>query len=235
MKTRYIFILIFLPMFVFGQTEGKVKKFAAGLNYEVNSSFRQLKYTDFNTEIGIIRNNEEVPKIGFTIGLNGRYQFSPKASANLGVLYSNVGMKTKMQPLNNTGQPNEPNLGYSEYDFNSVIFPLKINYTLKSYKKWDIYVHGGTALNLFTSKNTTFYTYIDDQLHSQNTNTQKDGYRKITYSGLVGIGLNCYIPEKTILVIEPIYRRYLTSIGLQPSGKEYLYSIGVNLKVMGAF
>lgn len=230
-----IFVLIILPLLTFGQSENYSKGLSIGLNYEPNISFRQLKYSGFNEEIGTIRNNEEVAKIGFTMGLNVLYQFSSKISADLGVLYANVGMQTEAQPIFNTGQPDVPNNAITEYDFNSVIIPLKINYALKTAEKWNVYATAGTAFNFFMSRNTTYKTYIDNQLYNENMNVQRDGFRKMTNSVLLGIGLNYHTSEKATLTFEPIYRQYVTSIGLQPSGKEYLYSVGLNLKAFYKF
>jgi opacity protein-like surface antigen len=230
-----IFILITLPLLTFSQAETNSKGLSIGLSYEPNTSFRQLKYSDFNVEIGKIRNSEEIAKIGFTMGLNARYQFSAAISADLAVLYANVGMKTEAQPIFNTGQPGVPNNAITEYDFNSVIIPLKINYALKTAEKWNVYATAGTAFNFFMSRNTTYKTYIDNQLYTENMNIQRDGFRKMTNSVLLGVGLNYHASDEGTLTFEPIYRQYITSIGLQPSGKEYLYSMGLNLKAFYRF
>jgi opacity protein-like surface antigen len=225
-----IFILISLPILTFAQSETASKDWAIGLSYEPNIGFRQLKYTSFNEAIGEIRNSEEVAKIGFTMGLNIQYQFSSAIAVELGVLYANMGMKTEMQPINNTGQSGVPNNAITEYDFNSVIIPLKINYALKTGEKWNIYATAGTAFNFFMSRNTTYKTYVDEAFYAENTNIQRDGFRKMTNAVLLGVGLNYHASDNAMLTFEPIFRQYVTSIGLQPSGKEYLYAFGLNLK-----
>lgn len=224
-----------MPFTAFCQSETEKSKISVGFNYETNLGFRQLNYTGINEFIGAVRNDEEVQKIGFTTGLNFRYQITPALSADIGMLFARSGMKTNIASISNTGQPNVPNQGQAIYDYNSMIIPIKINYAFKTAEKWNLYATTGASFNFFTSRNTTFKVYVDDVFHSENTNIQKDGFRGTTYSVLLGVGMNYKLSDSFTINLEPIYRQYITSIRLQPSGKEYFYSTGINAVVFYNF
>lgn len=232
-----IFILLALPFVGFGQSDvDNSKRLSVGFNYEINTGFRQLNYTGINEEIGNVRNESETPKLGFTTGLNIRYQFTPKITADLGFLFANKGMQVKQLDINwavNTS--NAPNYADIDYVFKSFVIPLKVNYQFKTAEKWNVYATTGAALNFFMLRNTIYTTYKDEVIFSENKNIQRDGFRKITHSVLLGIGVNYELTNKITLNVEPIYRRYISSISLQESGKEYLYSTGINAVVLFNF
>lgn len=207
------------------------RKILIGVSFEPNFSYRQLAYSHPNSWVEDIRNAVELPKLGYSTGINFRYNYNSKLSFEGAVIYNNHGMTTRRVDLAwddlNVDFPTESKTTYS---YNYVEFPVKANYYIKV-DSWTIYLTGGISLNHFVSKTLKTITFDEKGRSDSNKSNVNYGYAPNTYSAILGFGIDIPIKNHWLLNIEPMYRQNFTSISYEPQGKEFFYSGGLNLKL----
>lgn len=118
-------------------SENEAKGFQLGLNASPDYCFRTMP------------SYFEVPKLGYTFGLNTAYQFNQFFSVETGLHYSNKGTQTSMldlvfiQP-----EPLVPNQAKYIYNYHFIDIPLKANFTLGS-RKIRFFTSVGLTVNFF--------------------------------------------------------------------------------------
>ena len=94
--------MISLSFSIQGQNKNQNHRLQFGLNISPDYSFRTLKNNDGSASSNIViqsRNNNEIYKLGFTMGLNVRFDCSQSIGLETGIQFSNKGYKTKTRYL----------------------------------------------------------------------------------------------------------------------------------------
>lgn len=234
MKTKlFLGLLIIVTPFVgFSQVKENIfKKISYGLSIEADICNRQLFYGSINEKFADIRNNEEQPALGFTLGANVQYRFNEKITLESGVLFSNFTMNSKMKDLTwQSSGTNLPTKSQTVFTTQNFSIPVKVNYGLKV-GKLNGYITTGFSANYLFNSNSSVSTYLPDNSSYVNSHDQNIGYETLSVSLLAGFGIVYPISDRFTLNLEPIYRQGISSIVEDKNSNEYQYSLGLNAKV----
>jgi hypothetical protein len=153
-----IMLLLFTPVF----SQKEFKKIRLGISYSPAFSYRKLNYSESDKWVADLKNDEEIPKYGYSCGINLLYNINEKFAVHTGILYSDKGEKTKPVILvwtsNNTALPIKSQTTFHNHYFD---IPFQVNYYLADKKiKW--YVTAGVEANKFIFENSSLQlTYSD--------------------------------------------------------------------------
>jgi hypothetical protein len=211
----------------------ETKKLSIGLSFSPDYSYRILKPDASGKWIAEIRDTLEIPKFGYTTGLNIALKINKRITLEMGFLYSDKGEKTKsFTPIwvSPAGQPDpDPDLPSKITYFNHYIyldFPVKANYYLLT-QRVKFFLTAGISPNIFLKHSVTSICEYNDGHTSTKTSLGNNGFTKINLAFIAGLGLGYDLTKKLNLIIEPTYRRSITPIIDAPI-KGYLYSFGLN-------
>lgn len=231
MKQILLFLTL-LPLVLFGQSadSSQIKRFAFGLNYSPDYSYRILVPEPQVKLIADLRDSTETPKYGFTTGLNLLFRINKRFTLETGFQYSNKGEMNDgnivlIDDIDATKPPlNAPRIT-AIFSYNYLDIPIKANYYLIN-KKFKLFLSGGISNNLFiSSENKFLFKYPDGSILT----TKGEGPKlfPVNFTLLAGFGAEHQLNKRFSLRLEPIYRRSITSIIDAPI-KGYLYSAGMN-------
>lgn len=181
------------------------------------------------------RDTLEIPKIGFTAGLQARYMLSEHFALAAGISFADRGEKTKdlgiiyIQP-----DPLLPTKGRFNYHYYYIDVPVTANYFFTIGNKSRIYLSAGIAPNLFvTNSNTGTLTYADGRTEkTRSSDRNMDLFRPVTVSVVGGVGFSTALGQHLGLNIQPVYRRSLMSMVKNTSIDQWLYSGGLEVSLL---
>jgi len=236
MKKLLIFSLTFLPLISFCQNSDtpNAKKIAIVLTFSPDYCYRTLKSDASSKWIADSRDTFEIPKFGYTAGLNLALNISKRITIETGLLYSDKGEKTKKYDLI-WGQPN-PDLPIKNtfiYHYIYLDIPIKINYYLFT-QRAKLFITAGISPNIFITQKTTSILEYSDGHTKTNSSTADNGFSKIDLTFIAGFGVSYDLTNRITLKIEPTFRRSIIPISTAPV-KEYLYSMGLNTGIYFKF
>jgi hypothetical protein len=235
LKKTLLVILCLAPLALFCQLSGfsKAKKFAIGLVYSPDFCYRIATADASYRSTRDFYNTVEIPKFGYTTGLNFLWQLNKKFSLEAGALYSDKGYQTKQEPLSNglyggnfVNQPDNAVSGSFVYHIQFLDIPLKVNYyLLRTGVK--LFLSGGLSTNIFLGEKDTYTVTYGDGHTTTRELTPYSTPSAINLSVVAGIGISFHISRQLLVRIEPVYRQSLTPLSYSPI-KYYLYSAGLN-------
>jgi hypothetical protein len=196
-----------------------------------------LKSESSSQPIVDTRNDLEIPKYGFTYGINYVRKFKNKYFLKIGLLYSDKGYNTKNLILN-SGQTisTEPIKEFNFYHFNYIDIPIKLNRRIwVTGNASMIYVSAGVSTNVFLSQKTNITSEYSDG-HTATTIATNNNFNKINFSYVLGFGYMHWAAPWLPLTftIEPTFRRSISSIS-NSTVKTYLYSVGLDVALYYRF
>jgi len=232
---RLIILLTIIPLTTYSQKADSIrtKKFYFGLTFSPDYCYRTLKSDNSKSSMFITdyRDTTEIPKIGFTTGLNLIMEISKRIAIETGLLFSDKGEKTKAiskKWISNSGQSltSLPSKVTANFKYYYLDIPIKVNYYLKT-EKLKLYVTAGISPNIFlVERSILIYEYNDGRI-SRNTTFGNNGFSRVNLAFIAGLGCSYDVTQKIFLKIEPTFRHSITSINNTPI-KGYLYSAGLN-------
>ncbi len=211
----------------------KVHKWELGGSFSPEYSYRTLKADESGQTIKEIRDTLEVPKLGYTVGLNLLYHVNKRLAIETGILLSDKGEKTKKTSYSDV--PAGQKIMYYTYKYNYyyLCVPIKANYSITT-GKLSLYATAGIAANIFLTQKTRLITGHDSKDWERNTTQTKSGFNTVNFAMMAGLGLHYKLNDQINLKLEPIYTRSFTSVINAPV-KSYLYSAGVNFGIYRKF
>lgn len=224
---KILIILLLLPLLSTGQTDTlKKKKTEIGISFSPDIAYRSLKPDGSSSYIADIRDTLEIPKFGYTAGLNVGYTLSKKLSIEAAVLFSDRGERTEKYTTDAaiTGQATTKYAYNFHYYYLGI--PLKADYFLIT-KKLRLYITAGISADFFLGETVSAITYTGNERTKENTFADP-GFSKVNIGMLAGAGIRYPVGKRSEFFAEPVYRRSLTSITIAPV-KSYLYSGGLTL------
>lgn len=221
-------IFIYLFLFAFNawpqsKDSSNYSKFDIGFTFSPDYSYRVLKTDVSKSWIKNSYDTLEVPKFGYTTGLNIIFPLKKKFFISSGLLFADKGERTKRyatQPVNN----------YTNH-FYYLDIPVKVNYYFghrKYYyskpKKIKLFLSAGTSVNVYLSSRTSTETGRNNDKESLSKSIDLS---RINISFLAGLGFNTQLTNKWYFKLESNYRRSINKIADAPI-KKYFYSLGLN-------
>lgn len=200
----------------------KWKKHQIGITYSPDYNFRFLQADANSTWIKNIADSMEVPKFGFSTGINYAFKLGKKLTVSSGVIFIDNGEKTKtnvnIQPINYT----------NHFYFLSV--PLRLDFTFYS-EKVAFYSTLGISNNFFLNHKTVMH--VNGKKDAIKFNNQSD-LSVYNIGGIAGLGMNAKLSENWSFKSEVFYKQSITPVNNDPV-KKWLYALGTNFGLFYSF
>lgn len=229
MKNLSIYLILLISLSSYGQDKTN-PRFQIGVNFSSDICYRNLESTDGSSTSNIIvsqRDEREIPKFGFTTGLNVCFELNDNFALESGIQYSKKGDQTKYLGVN-FGQlpPSFPEQVKYIYDYNYMDIPLRLNYTFGKRKVRFLTSVGVTANIFLNYKQTNIAVYSDRT--EKKVSEQTFDFERINISPTISAGIDYKINDKMSLRIESIFRYGVLKIIDAPVAA-YLYNGGINI------
>ena len=116
------------------------------------------------------------------------------------------------------------------YHYNYLSVPVQFRYSLLKKLKIDLYIHAGLSGNIFLMYNQKHIYFSDEE--PQYAENRKGGINKNPFAMEAGggFGIDFYIGNSWAFGINPVFDHFFMS-SVDSDVKEYLYAIGLQLKV----
>jgi len=221
-----------------------INKFQFGVNFSSDMCYRTLKNNNgssSNDEIIKGRNSSEIPKFGYTTGLNFVYNLNKTIGFETGVQFSDKGYQIEttdliygdqIDPITGVISPESidtkaPTMAkYINSDYYLEV-PIKANFSFGN-RKVRFITSAGIAVNFFIAETeTAVYTYIDGSTKRKNSSSYFS-YNIINLSPMVSLGIDWKITPKINLKAEPTIRYGVLKIIDSPV-TGYLWNCGLNM------
>ncbi len=212
MKQLFISITLFSSLLVQGQeikSTKKINKILIGYNFSPEYDFRTLKNNDGSSSSDIViksRNNIEIPKFGFTTGLNIWINFTNLVGLETGIQYSNKGYKTKtLDLIYEPSNPSSPTKAKIVYSYQYIGIPLKAKFTVGKSKTRFLSSIGFMTNFLLNVKQTINFEYADGKTEEKKQSTTS-GFKKVDISHMISVGIDYKLTDKIHLIAEPTFK-----------------------------
>lgn len=223
MKKLFFITLILIASVSYGQSkspssENGSKGFQLGLNVSPDYCFRTIP------------SYFEVPKLGYTFGLNTAYQFNQLFSVETGLHYSNKGCQTtKMDLVFFVPDPANPNQAQYIYNDHFIDIPLKANFTVGS-RKIKFFTSVGLTTNLFIKETqTNIYVYLD-RTETTTISPSLMDIRKVNFTPTLSTGIDWSLHPNVNLRVEPNFQYSALSFTNTPLTGN-LFSAGLKMSI----
>lgn len=209
-------------------------RFKIGIITQSNFSYRRLFMTE-KTEINNFtiasRNQIEIPKFGYTLGVNIETKLTDKLFLETGIAYSNKGYRTKKLELFGFGSNSTKSTHIrGVYSHHYIEVPLLFNYSVGE-KKIKFTSSIGLGVNYLVTSLLKKTIYYEDGSKESETNLMDDDlvkYNNLNLSPLLGIGMEYQITNNSKIKILPIFSYGLLKIIDAPISSN-LWSTGIQL------
>jgi hypothetical protein len=217
MKQLVFYLLTLIPFGSFGQGKADFNKFQIGLNVSPDYCY-----------ISIVGPNE-IPKGGFTAGLNAAYNFKDDFGIEWGLQYSNKGFQTKIMNVTLIDpDPSAPSQVQFIYNLDFIDIPLKANFYISKKKNIRFFTSAGITTNVFlNAKQTNIFVYTD-RTERETLNLTDNDIRKLNLTPSLSLGFDYTFNDNSQIRIEPILRySVFKMVDFKLSGN--LISTGLNI------
>lgn len=249
MKQLILITAMLISIAAFGQdtlnqktTATGFKRFLFGVTLSPDYCYRTLKNNDGSSWSSIIidlRDEKEVPKFGYTAGLNICYNISKHTVIEAGVHYSNKGYALKNTDLT-YGLIIDPRLGFTYpvngtlpteaqfiYNHRYLDLPLRAIFSFGENRMHFIASAGVTTNILLKATQTSILGYANGDV-TKETKEELNDYKSINISPSISAGIDYGISNKINLRVEPTFRYGLLKI-IDTPVTAYLWNGGINI------
>jgi len=203
------------------------KSILLGLTFSPNYCYRTLRYDQSDEDFANYRNEIEIPKFGFTTGINSIFRFNKSLAIELGMLFSDKGQQTKKIEITQEDPDNTiPDNIHNSWHYYYIDIPIKLNYFIIK-GNLNLFVSPGISGNIFLTQKRVKSEFNPD---NEYTYFMSEGFNKLNIAIILGAGLDYLITKKLNLRFEPIFRYSLTPLD-NFKIKRYQYSIGANFGI----
>jgi opacity protein-like surface antigen len=213
-KKRIFLLLALTTMGAYSQNmiresaTSDAKRFQIGISLSPDICYRTLKIHDEDAAGDFtlkLRNEMETAKIGYTAGLNIRYNINDFVGLETGIQYANKGYKTKMTDVI-IWQPeqSDPNKMGSIFNFHYIDVPIKATFTFGTHPL-RFFTSLGVTANIFLKETETEILVYSDRTDKTTRRTNYD-YNKINISPTIGIGIDYKVNSSMNVRVEPTFR-----------------------------
>ncbi len=231
-KRMILSILVALVAFpLLGQeaATARYKKLRIGLSFSPEYCSRILTAEPSYQQFSKNRDALEVPKLGFSTGINFLLPLHRNIDFESGIFYSDKGYKTKSTTLRWVSpEAGLPASYHSTYRYQYFDVPVKLNYYLTT-SKIRFFVTTGMLLNIFNRQQIKLTLTQTDGSRNSTVSENDLGFSRIGFSVLAGMGTFYTISDRIVLKFQPVYKQSISSLTSSEAVKEKLYSIGIDV------
>ncbi len=233
MKFLFVLLLV-IPLSLFCQKGDSTKtiKLSIGLTFSPDYCYRTMvSDPDFQLFADFL-NEYEIPKVGFTSGLNLCFKPVKRFSFETGLLYSDKGEKTieyslYYQAPTTQADPALPKTSRYVYHYIYLDIPFKANFFILT-KRAKLSVGAGISTNLYLSNYiTNIHTYSDGHESRESSKNLFYTFPPLNIAAIAGVGFSYDITKKLYIKFEPTGRYSITPTSSTPIRKN-MYSVGLN-------
>lgn len=216
MRQLAFYFLTFISFASFGQGKVDLSKVQIGLSVSPDYCY-----------ISIV-NPYEMPKVGFTAGLNAAYHFNKRVGLETGLHYSNKGFQTKMMDVTLIDpDPTAPSQVQFIYNLDFIDIPLKANFYIGK-RKTRFFTSAGLTTNLFLKATQTNVFVYADRTEKETMNLTENAIRKVNLTPSLSLGVDYTFNDNSHIRVEPILRYAMFKmVNVNLSGN--LISTGLNI------
>lgn len=221
--------LVSLSCFASEDKSGTIPKLKIGINVSPDFCFRLSHLNVDNDRVRSVKelnDAAEIPKAGYTLGLNVGYDFKSWVGIESGLQYSNKGYQRKKEVLYLPYPSSYTSTIHQRYDFHYLDIPLKVNFTVGK-KKVRFFSSIGFITNFFLAETDYTTLEIDEAKKIKNQKSHYN-YNIVNVSPMLSLGIDYKINNKMNLRIEPTVRFGALKIIDAPL-TAYLYNAGLNV------
>lgn len=232
---KLLHVILFLAALPLTAQTDSTGKFSFGISASADYCYRTLISEPVTTWIMDSRNAYEIPKIGFTAGLQARYMLNKRFALSAGILYADRGEKTKdFVLLYSQPDPAFPEKARFNYHYYYIDVPVTASYFFAIGNKSRIYLSAGIAPNIFLAyNNAATLTYADGRTEKENNKiTGNSIFNPVTVSFVGGVGFSTSFGKHLGLNIQPVYRHSFMSMVKNTSIDQFLYSGGLEVSLL---
>lgn len=210
--------------------QAETSGFQLGFHFSPDVCYRSLQNnngSEMSDNIIQQRNENEIFKLGYTLGLTTVLPLNKHISLESGITYSNKGYQTTMQVLYYFQyDPAAPQKMKSIYNYHYIDIPFKANFIFGKNKLRFISSIGCIA-NVFIQETSTSVLVYSDRTERNSSATNFD-YNRFNFSPSIGLGFDYQMNEKMNFRIQPSFSYGLLKI-IESPVTGFLYSGGINL------
>lgn len=246
MKYPLTILALGISSLVFGadSEETKAKSNLSNLKIGINASpeicYRRLfpnpSYVLNSTQKSVIdwRNNLEIIKVGYALGINVNYSLKKFVSIETGIGYSNLGYQTKKVSLTfSVPDPREPTDYKIVYSRHHIDIPLKVNFFIGKGKVRFLASAGIIASFAFDERATAIY-YFGEKEERQKPMTSPYNFNNFNLFPVLGIGFDYQITKHFSMRVAPTFRYGILKTINTPL-TEHIYSGGLGVNFLYGF
>jgi len=201
-----------------------------GVTFSPAYSYRTLKGDRENWALKL-RNEDEIAKFGYSGGLNICFNRNSLFGIESGILYTNMGYRTKKRNLNFGDDVPDHELTIRHvYSYHYIDVPLKARLSTEWQKK----VRFSTGIGVITG----FLVGFTNTLQIENEKNQTsplltENHNRVNLSPIISAGVDYMITSKSFLRVEPVFQYGLVNtIKSEAPISQYLWSMGVNVSYL---
>lgn len=247
MKYPISIIAIGISTLIFGADNGKInaKSNLSNLKIGINASpeicYRRLfpnpSYVLNSTQKTVIdwRNNLEIIKVGYALGVNVNYALKKFVSIETGIGYANLGYQTKVQgPFTYAvPDPREPNRLKVIYNRHHIDIPLKANFFIGKGKVRFLASVGIIASYTFDERATAIY-FFGEKAERQKPMKSPYDFNNFNLFPVLGLGFDYQISKHFSMRVAPTFRYGILKTINTPL-TEHIYSGGLVVNFLYGF
>jgi len=196
----------------FAETKSEFARFKVGLNVTPEMGYRIIMVT--GSSIASLRNDTEVPKMGYSAGVTFNYNFSKKIGVETGLQYASRGYTYKTTELFHPVLPLSGELE-RRYSWNYLEIPVRAVFTSGEKKVKFLASAGATAGFFLNARSTTIIKYSNGQ-ESRTSGELSIHYRQFVICPQLSLGAEYQLSSLFHFRFEPIARYGLNSVVNSP-------------------
>lgn len=228
MKKIALLIIMLLGLnHVHAQYKAQVhyKKWSYGLFVAGTTNYRRIRSTNEEDWLKRDKDNDEIRRTSITAGFIANYLITDKFSLNTGLVYSDLGYKTRPETLRFSD--NAFTKASVTVHYNYVIIPLDLKYNFLKHNKWNLYLAGGVSPAVFIGQNRTV-SYND----VKNSDSESVGRDRFNFIADLQAGLDYSLSDRFKLTGGLFYKQFLNATNSNLPTKEMLNSAGISVGVI---
>lgn len=228
---RAIFLLLFALPSAYGQADTvATRKWSYGVTFAPGIHYRRLHAGSGEGWIKDRRDDAEIPRFSYAAGVLINRRISHRVSIGSGLVYNDLGFKTRHEPLQ---WPDAPDSGeaYVVTRYRYIQLPVDVYYTLHQRTKTRWFVAGGVSPAVFIQRSNVMH-YNAGNGWAKDKDNQGTGYDRFNFMATARVGMEYELSSVFALQGSLFYKQLLKATNSNLASKDVLYAAGIALALV---